>query len=164
MNTYISNKFSEYRKVNWKQIFKPKNVIKAELEFYKSDYVDISKYNGKIYVDPEFGVNEPKSNIDYVLLNGIWEIDSYVENKDEFIVKLIDGKSGQSIEFSFDTISDKINFINKIYSNKPVKQINSGLLDTEKIINKTESNNKGLISTLTTLFIVGSLLYKLRKK
>lgn len=153
----LNNKLTNYRKVNWKEIFPAKNVLKAEYDFYRSD-INISDKNGKEYIDPEFGYPEPFSKINYIVLNGEWEMDSFIEDE-KHKLKIIDNKSGQSIEFAFSSLSDKISFVNEIYSNKPVKQVNNGM-NIESIINsKLTQKQLNWLQLITSVGLVATYFF-----
>ena len=159
----LRTKLSGFRKVNWKDIFPAKNALKAQLDFYKSD-IDVSKYAGKEYVDPEFGYPEPSFKINYVILNGEWEMDSFVEDE-KHKLKIVDDKSGQFIEFAFSSFSDKVSFVNEIYSNKPIKQINTGI-NVESIVNdKINEKPKSWFPLIASMGLVAIsyFFYKRRK-
>ena len=157
----IQEKMTNYRKVNWKEIFPTYNRIVAELDFYKST-IDISKFNGKQYVDLIYGHTEPFAKINYIVLNGEWEMDEFVED-DKHKLKIIDAKSGQSIEFAFNSFSDKISFINEIYSNKPVKQVNAGM-NIEKIVNSKLINKSIKWLSVITLIGIVKFFFFLKKR
>lgn len=158
----LKNKLSNYRRVNWKDIFPPKNVLKAQLDFYKSD-INIIDKNGKEYVDPEFGYPEPFSKINYIVLNGQWEMDSFIEDG-KHKLKIFDAKSGQSIEFAFSSLSDKVSFVNEIYSNRPIKQVNTGM-NIEGIINdKLNNKSTNWFPLITSMGLFAAYLFSKRKK
>lgn len=161
MSNYIREKLTNYRKVNWKEVFPPYNKLRAELDFYRSD-INLHEFDGKEYIDPEYGYPESFSKINYIVLSGEWEMDSYIED-DKHILKLIDNKSGQTIEFAFSSLSDKISFVNEIYSNKPVKQVNKGM-NIESIINsKVKSNQKTWLPIITSMGLVAAYFFSKRK-
>jgi len=157
----ITDKLSNYRKVNWKEVFPKQNVLRAEMDFYRST-VNISDKNGKEYIDPEFGYPEPFSKINYIVLNGDWEMDSYTEDE-KHKLKLIDAKSGQSLEFAFSSFSDKVAFTNEIYCNKPIKQVNTGI-DIESIVNgRLVKKTVNWLPVITSMGLVAAYFFSKRK-
>jgi len=158
----LTNKLSNYRKVNWRDIFPAENVLRAEYDFYKSN-IDISDKNGKKYIDPEYGYPEITSKINYIVLDGKWEMDSFIEDR-KHKLKLVDDISGQSLEFVFSTLSDQLNFIDAMYCNKPIKQVNKGM-NVESIVNgKLREKPTSWLPVITSVGLVATYFFSKRKK
>ncbi len=86
--------------------------------------INISKYSGKLYVDPVYGKELPKVKIQYAIFSSQWDIEEVAEDN---ILRIIHHDTGDSISISFDNIMDRIEFVKNIYSSKPVKQIGKGM-------------------------------------
>jgi len=158
----LRNKLSNYRKINWKDVFPAQNVLRAERDFYKSD-TSILEFAGKEYIDPEFGYPEPFSKINYIVLDGDWEMDSFFEDE-KHKLKLIDNKSGQSLEFAFSSFSDKVAFTNEIYCNRPIKQVNTGM-NLESIVNSKLTNKSiNWLPVITSMGLIATYFFSKRKK
>ncbi len=86
--------------------------------------VNISKYSGKLYVDPVYGKELPKVKIHYAIFSSKWDIEEVEEDN---ILRIIHHDSGDSISISFENIMDRVEFVKNIYASKPVKQIGKGM-------------------------------------
>jgi len=89
-------------------------------------------FNGKLYEDEEF---QPLTSIsfNFVSLLGQFEIDTYQESEYEYIVKFTDDKSGNSLKISFPDFVQRKKFLDRVYSNKEIKQTYPGM-NAKKII------------------------------
>jgi hypothetical protein len=142
MNTQLSNKTLEFRKklnssgIYFRDVIPTKQVIKARLSTYTSDYVNLKEFNNKLYDDPYFGQEMSTSKVFYTVVKGDWLID---EEIDEFaqtpIVKLTDNKSGQTIKFAFPDQTNKLIFLNEMNVSNEIKQEHSGMA-IDEIVNK----------------------------
>lgn len=142
MNTQISEKTLELRKklnsgkIYLRDILPTKQVLRARLSTYTSDYVNLKEFDGKLYDDPYFGQEMTTSKVLYTVVKGDWLID---EEIDEFtqtlIVKLTDNKSGQTIKFAFPDHTNKLIFLNEMNVSNEIKQENSGMAIGE-VVNK----------------------------
>ncbi|HKB85179.1 MAG TPA: hypothetical protein VKD08_03335 [Ignavibacteriaceae bacterium] len=97
--------------------------LKQSVKTYSSS-INISKYSGKLYVDPEYGKELPKVKINYAIFSSKWDIEEVAEDN---ILRIVHHESGDSISISFDNIMDRIEFVKNIYASKPVKQIGKGM-------------------------------------
>ncbi len=89
-----------------------------------SSSINISKYSGKLYVDPVYGKELPKVKIHYAIFSSKWDIEEVGEDN---ILRIIHHDTGDSISISFDNIMDRVEFVKNIYASKPVKQIGKGM-------------------------------------
>lgn len=134
MNIQISDKTLELRKklnsgkIYFRDIMPTKQVSKARLSTYTSEYVNLKEFNNKLYDDPYFGQEMPVASTVYSVLQGDWlideEIDEFTQNP---VIKLIDNKSGQSIRIAFPDQINKLRFLNEMNVSQEIKQENSGM-------------------------------------
>jgi len=143
------------RIVDWKKIIPPKNVVRANLDFYKSD-VSLTEFDNKTYVDDYYALPLVKSSVNHARLYGDWVVKTYFED-DFIILRLTDDKSGQYIELAFNSLNDQLTFIKEVYSNKNFKFDKSDI-DLENIKKNKENKNKSL-STLGMISGLGLLYY-----
>ena len=92
-------------------------------ENYKSN-ISIKNYANKLYVDPNYGYEEPKASITYSIFSSQWDLEEVGEDN---IIRIIHRGSGDSISLAFNSLFDKIMFVKNIYSSQPIKQIGKGL-------------------------------------
>lgn len=122
-----AEKFTQKRRVFFKDIMLTPKQALEELQSYKSDYLDLSEFDNKLYDDPVYSKELETSHIVYANFRGDWVIDSYSDDYDMQILKFTDNKSGQSFELAFPDAVNKMKFANELYSTEPLKQENSGL-------------------------------------
>ena len=89
---------------------------------FKSD-LNLKNYDNKLYIDPQYGEDQPQATINYSIFSSKWDIEDI---KEDNIVKIIHRESGDSISLSFKSFKDKVEFAKGIYANNPVRQIGSG--------------------------------------
>lgn len=90
---------------------------------YKSK-ISISEFEGKLYIDPVYGIDQPSMKIDYAIFSSEWDIEEIPE---DYGLKIIHRDTGDSILLSFSSLKDRINFAKLIYTSKPVKQRGKGM-------------------------------------
>lgn len=136
-------------KIYFRDIMPTKQISRARLSTYTSDDVNLKEFNGKLYDDPYFGQEMITAKVLFTVVKGDWLID---EETDEFtqnpIVKLIDNKSGQILEFAFPDQTNKLIFLNEMSVSQEIKQQNSGM-------NIGEVVNKNLYPKKKTLTAIG---------
>jgi hypothetical protein len=98
---------------------------------YKNN-IDLQDFNGKLYIDPEYGEFKPRSVINHAILIGKWNIEDLREDNG---IKIIQRETGYNIVLSFESFADKVAFAKILYSSKPVRQIGSGF-NLEMYINE----------------------------
>ena len=86
---------------------------------FKSD-LNLQNYDNKLYIDPQYGEDQPQATINYSIFSSKWDIEDI---KEDNIVKIIHRESGDSISLSFKSFKDKVEFAKGIYANNPVRQI-----------------------------------------
>ncbi|HSD63332.1 MAG TPA: hypothetical protein VLB50_06015 [Ignavibacteriaceae bacterium] len=86
--------------------------------------ISLTKYAGKIYVDPIYGKEQPSVKINYAIFSSKWDIEEIEEDN---ILRIIHRDSGDSISLSFSNIMDRIEFVKNIYASGYVKQIGKGM-------------------------------------
>ena len=89
-----------------------------------SSSINISKYSGKLYVDPVYGKELPRVKINYAIFSSKWDIEEIDEDN---MLRIIHHDSGDSISIAFENIMDRIEFVKNIYASMPVKQIGKGM-------------------------------------
>jgi hypothetical protein len=99
-------------------------------EEYKSN-INLSRYNNKLYIDPQYGLDHHSSTINYAVFSNEWDIEDV---REDHILKIIHRSSGNTISLSFNSLNDKINFVKNIYAAKPIKQVNKGM-NLERLAN-----------------------------
>jgi len=102
-----------------------------------SKEISIEEYSNKVYVDPFYGLPLPKAAVNYTIFSSKWDIEDIGEDN---ILKIIHRESGDSISLSFNTLTDKIEFVKNIYASQHVKQIGRGI-DLEKLANNNIKPN-----------------------
>lgn len=85
---------------------------------------EILRYSGKLYIDPEYGVEKPSVTLNYAVFSSKWDIEEVEEDN---ILKIIHRDTGDSISLSFDNIMERIEFVKNIYASRPVKQVGKGM-------------------------------------
>jgi hypothetical protein len=90
---------------------------------YQSD-ISLKDFHNKLYVDPNYGYEEPKAVINFAVFSSKWDIE---EQSEDNIIRIIHRESGDSISLAFKTLFDKIMFVKNIYSSQPIKQVGKGL-------------------------------------
>ena len=123
-----------------------------EEEIYKSN-VNLKRYNNKLYVDPQYGLDHHSSVMNYAVFSNEWDIEDV---REEYIVKMIHRSSGDTVLLSFNSLKDKINFVKNIYAAKPIKQVGSGM-ELEKLANSHLKPTRGksltgILSKIVPLF------------
>jgi len=86
--------------------------------------INLKKYEGKIYIDPIYGREQPRVKINYAIFSSKWDIEEIEEDN---ILRIIHRDSGDSISLSFSNIMDRIEFVKNIYASGYVKQIGKGM-------------------------------------
>lgn len=104
---------------------------RSKIESYRSN-ISLAEFNGKLYVDNEFGFEVPKIKVQYAVFSSKWDIEVPEEKKQ---LKIIHRDSGDSITLGFESIIDRVEFVNNIFASRPVKQIGVGM-NLEKFANK----------------------------
>ena len=92
-------------------------------EKYRSD-ISIKDYANKLYIDPKYGYEEPKSTVTYSIFSSKWDIEEVSEDN---IIRIIHRESGDSISLAFNSLYDKLMFVKNIYSSLPIKQTGKGI-------------------------------------
>ena len=92
-------------------------------EKYRSN-ISIKDYANKLYIDPKYGYEEPKSLVTYSIFSSKWDIE---EEDEDNIIRIVHRESGDSISLAFNSLYDKLMFVKNIYSSQPVKQVGKGL-------------------------------------
>lgn len=137
--------------VDWKKIIPPKNVVRANLDFYKSDNLSLTDFNNKIYVDEYYSQPLVETSINHARLYGDWIIKTYFED-DFIIMRITDDKSGQYIELAFNSLNDQLTFVKEMYSNKNIKFDKSDIdLENIKEIKKNKNNVISVIGMISGL-------------
>ena len=123
-------------KIYFRDIMPTKQVSTARLSTYTSTDVNLKEFNGKLYDDPYFGQEMTTAKILYTVVKGDWMIDEDIDDFGENpIVKLIDNKSGQVIEFAFPDQTNKLIFLNEMNATQEIKQQHSGM-NIGEVVNK----------------------------
>ena len=98
-------------------------MTESMLENYRS-HISIKDYANKLYIDPNYGYEEPKSAVTYSIFSSKWNIEEMSEDN---IIRIIHRDSGDSISLAFNSPSDKLMFLKNIYSSQPIKQTGKGI-------------------------------------
>ena len=86
--------------------------------------ISINDFANKLYIDPKYGMYQPRATLNYSVFRGKWEIE---DSKEDNSVRLINVESGDSLFLSFNSLKDKIEFVKGIYTEYPIKQVGSGM-------------------------------------
>lgn len=164
MNMLHSN-----RQVFFKDIMLSKRDAEDALKNYKSDYIDLSKFNHKLYEDSVYSKKLPISRVIYANFKGDWVVSSNVDDYDMNVLKFTDNKSGQYFEIAFPDAVDMAKFASEIYSTTALKQENSGLniqkLTEEKVLYPDKNVNvKTAVKSGLVFLGIASLIYSFRNK
>ncbi|MGE5797389.1 MAG: hypothetical protein ACM34M_10465 [Ignavibacteria bacterium] len=85
--------------------------------------ISVKEYENKLYIDPQFGNEQYSSTVNYAIFTNQWNIEDV---KEDYAVKIVHPRSGDSIILSFGTFKDKLAFVQNIYSSQHIKQIGKG--------------------------------------
>ena len=149
------------KKVYLKDIFPKKRFEEIN---YKSDYINLSEFDNKVYEDPFFGNPVINAEVKFVRVYGDWDMETFTEENDQFVLRLIDNKRtiDQKIELVFPSASDMVTFVNEMYSNQPVKQIGTGMnLEDLKYVESPKTSTYEKISVALGSIGLGFLIYKI---
>lgn len=163
-----TDKFTQKRRVFFKDVMLSPKQAEEELKSYKSDYLDLSQFDKKLYEDPVFSKELETSRIVYANFRGDWIVDSYSDEYDMQILKFTDNKSGQSFELAFPDAVNKMKFANELYSTEPLKQENSGLsvssiASHNELKKKSNLSVKSVVKAGIAIATVASILTLVKK-
>ena len=121
-------------------------------ELYKSN-VSLNTYKNKLYIDPQYGLDQHSSSVNYAVFSSEWDIEDV---REDYIIKIIHRTSGDTISLSFTTLKDKLNFVKNIYAARPIKQIGNGM-ELEKLANShikpsASKTLTGILNKIVPLF------------
>ena len=128
-----------------------RSTMKKE-EIYKSN-LSLNRFNNKLYIDPQYGLDHHSSNVNYAVFSSEWDIEDLSEDHS---IKFIHRSTGDSFTISFNSLRDKINFVKNIYAAKPIKQIGKGM-ELEKLANghlkpSERKSFSGILNKIVPLF------------
>ena len=96
--------------------------MQAEFDKNKTE-ISLKEYENKLYIDPQFGNEQYNSTVNYAIFTNQWNIEDV---KEDYSVKIVHPRSGDSIILSFSTFKDKLAFVQNIYSSQHIKQTGRG--------------------------------------